>query len=228
VVLDGAGPLLAHLGIVIDREEVVDPASLPWDEARALEIQLANGSAFDAGRTQVELRAMHNGSELFVRAEWADDEEDYGYWPWQKTQDGWRYLQTSSKDECRYCEDRFSLVFPIQQDGDFDRIGFAASCHVHGDFGWGYKGAARWIDVWHWKAARTDSVGQVDDKYWVWVDFDNKDIGRHGGPKAGGGYAKNLSEEKDHPPYLPETLDAVVKGSIPNEKAVEHTPERAA
>lgn len=212
----------------IDQEEVAHPASLPWGEARPLEIQLANGSAFDEGRTQVELRAMHNGSELFVRAAWADGEENYEYWPWEKTQDGWRYLQTSPKDECLHYEDKFSLVFPIQQDGDFERFGCAASCHVHEEYGWGYKGTGRWIDVWHWKAARTDPVDQVDDKYWSWVDFDSKDIGRHGDPKEGGGYVKNYSEEKDHPPYLPESLTAVVQGSMSNEKALEYTPEKAA
>jgi hypothetical protein len=212
----------------VGQEEVTDLTALSWDQARSLEIQLANGNAMDAGRTRVDLRALHNGDELFVRAEWADDDEEYNYWPWTKTEDGWKYMQTSAKDECRCYEDKFSMVFPIQQDGDFERFGCAASCHLHKDFGWGYKGTSRWMDVWHWKAARTDSVGQVDDKYWSWADFDNKDVGRHGDPKQGGGYVKNRSEDKDHPLFLPESLDAIFKGSFPKEKAVEYTPEKGA
>jgi hypothetical protein len=212
----------------IEQEEVSDLTALPWDQARSLEIQLANGNAMDGGRTRVDLRALHNGSELFVKAQWADDDADYDYWPWKKTDDGWEYMQTSAEDECRCYEDKFSMVFPIQQDGDFERFGCAASCHVHEDFGWGYKGTSRWLDVWHWKAARTGSVGQADDKYWSRADFDNKDVGRHGDPKQGGGYVKNRSEDTDHPLYLPESPDAVVKGSIPKDKAVEYIPERAA
>jgi hypothetical protein len=210
----------------IEQAEVSDPAALPWDEAQSLEIQLANGNAMVAGRTRVDLRAFHNGDELFVKAEWGDDDEDYNYWPWKKTGDGWEYMQTSAEDECRYYEDKFSMVFPIQQDGDFERFGCAASCHLDQDFGWGYKGTTRWLDVWHWKAARTSSVGQADDKYWAQVDFDNEDIGRHGDPKQGGGYAKNRSDDQDHPQFLPESLDDVVKGSIPRDKAVEYTPEK--
>ncbi len=210
----------------IDQADVADSTGLAWDEARPLEVQLANGSSFDSGRTRVELRAMHNGEELFVRAAWADDDEEYFYWPWKRTEDGWRHLQTSEKDEYTYYEDKFSLVFPIQQNGDFERFGCAASCHLHEDWGWGYKGSDRWLDVWHWKAARTGSVGQVDDKYWSWVDLENKDVGRHGDPKESGGYTKNFAEGTDHPLFLPESLEAIAKGSFPKEAAVAYTAEK--
>jgi hypothetical protein len=207
----------------IDAREGVELTELPWDDAKPLMVQLANGNGMDAGRTPLELRALHDGNELFVRAVWADDDEEYRYWPWKKTDDGWEYMQTSANDECRCYEDKFSLVFPIQPDGDFERFGCAASCHMHSDYGWGYKGTGRLIDVWHWKSARTGSVGQVDDKYWDRADFDNKDIGRHGDPKEGGGYVKNRSEDKDHPLFLPDSPDAVSRGAIPKERAVEYT-----
>lgn len=212
----------------VEKTEVDKLTALPWDKAQPLEVQLANGSSFDAGRTRVELRAMHNGDELFVRAAWADDDEDYFYWPWKKTEDGWQHMQTSEKDEYTYYEDKFSLVFPIQQDGDFERFGCAASCHLHEDWGWGFKGTDRWIDVWHWKAARTNPVGQVDDKYWAWVDLNAKDCGRHGDPKETGGYAKNFSDEVEHPLFLPESLNEITKGSFPKEAAVPYSADRAA
>ncbi len=212
----------------IDTVEVSDLVALPWDKAQALKVPLVNGSSFDAGRTLLVLRALHNGDELFVQAQWDDDDENYEYWPWRKTEDGWEYLQTSAKDECKCYEDKFSLVFPVQPDGDFERFGCAVSCHLHGDYGWGYKGYDRLLDVWHWKAARTDPAGQVDDKYWSVVDFDNKDIGRHGDPKEGGGYTKNRKEEIDHPLFLPDSPDAVVQGSFPKDRAVEYTDEAGA
>ncbi len=207
----------------IDKHEVAELATLPWDQTKPLVVQLANGNAMDAGRTKVALQALHDGDELFVKAVWVDDDGDYDYWPWKKTDDGWDYMQTSAKDECRCYEDKFSLVFPIEPDGDFERFGCAASCHMHGDYGWGYKGTAQLLDVWHWKSVRTDPVGQVDDKYWSEVDFDSKDIGRHGDPKEGDGYAKNRSEDKDHPVFLPDSPEAVFHGSVPKEHAVEYT-----
>jgi hypothetical protein len=203
----------------------VDLKSLPWDESQPLHVQLANGSSMDEGRTLLTLRALHDGSQLYLRAQWADNDEDYDYWPWRRTETGWRYLQTSPKDECHCYEDKFSLIFPIQPDGDFERFACAASCHVHKDYGWGYKGTSRLIDVWHWKAARTGSVGQVDDKYWAEADFESKDIGRHGDPKEGGGYTKNRTDDVDHPPFLPDSLDAIYHGSFPKERAVPYTAE---
>jgi len=212
----------------IPRSEATDLTAIPWDRAQPLEIQLANGSSMDAGRTRVTLRALHDGEEIFVQAVWADDDENYDYWPWKKTDTGWQYLQTSAKDECRCYEDKFSLFFPVQPNGDFERFGCAASCHLHGDFGWGYKGSKYLLDTWHWKAARTDPAGQVDDQYCSEVDFSQKDCGRHGDPNTGGGYVQNRSADKDHPLYLPDAPDAVFHGAIPKARALAYTEQAGA
>jgi hypothetical protein len=207
----------------IAQSEVVDLTALPWGECRPLETQLANGNGLSAGRTRIEFRALHDGEELFVNAVWADDTEDYGYWPWKKTDGGWEYMQTSAKDECRYYEDKFSLIFPVQPCGDFERFGCAASCHLDSKFGWGYKGSKDLLDTWHWKSVRTDPVGQVDDQYCTEVDFAQKDIGRHGDPDQGGGYIVNCDPKKEHPLFLPDAPEAVVHGSFPKSRAVEYT-----
>ena len=110
--------------------EASELSTLPWARAEPLEIQLANGSGMDGGRTLVRLRALHDGEEVFVEATWADDDEDYDYWPWKKTDKGWEYLQTSAKDECRCYEDKFSLFVPIEPSGDFERFGCAAFDHA--------------------------------------------------------------------------------------------------
>jgi hypothetical protein len=82
--------------------------------------------------------------------------------------------------------------------------------------------------VWHWKATRTDPVGQVDDKYWSEVDFEAKDVGRHGDPKTGGGYNKNISDDGTHPTFLPDDPAAVRQGIIPADRTVEYSEEVAA
>ena len=207
---------------------VGDLAELPWHKAAPLRIALAGGAGFDGGKTWVTLRALHDGRQLFVAAEWLDTAEDRQYMPWKKMPGGWKHLVTDPDDENVYYEDKFSLIFPAEPDWRFERFGCAAHCHIGGGRAYGAKGSDRLVDVWHWKATRTDPVGQVDDKYWSQLDFTAKDAGRHGDPAAGGGYRKNISADKKHPAYLPDDPSAVKQGMIPTEHARPYAPERAA
>ncbi len=200
--------------------EPVDLAALPWHEARPITVELANGFGFRDGRTTATLRALHDGHRLFLKAEWLDAEEHRRYHPWRRTEDGWEQLDTN--------EDRFSLVFPIQPSPSFDRFGCAASCHAGGGRDYGYKATPRLLDVWHWKATRTDPVGQVDDQYWSVADFERRNVGRLNDPKESGGYESNVSDDRSRPAWLPERLELARDGIIPREHAVEYSPEAAA
>jgi hypothetical protein len=202
--------------------------TLPWNRATPRSIRLANGIGFEGGQTEVSLRALHDGRELFLLAQWADPTEDRQYMPWKRTPDGWQHLMTNENDESTYYEDKFGLVFPIRSDLRFERFGCAIYCHLGGGRAYGYKGTDRLADVWHWKGTRTDPVRQVDDKYWSQVDFSAKDVGRHGDPKDGGGYKKNFSARKAHPDFLPDGPHAVKQGIIFTDHAIEYTAERAA
>lgn len=195
-------------------------AELPWDQAVPLSIRLVGGSGFTSGQTNLTLQALHDGQELYVKAQWDDASENYDYWPWQKRADEWEYLQTSKKDETVHYEDKFSIVFPITPSWQFEQVGCAVYCHVDGKFGCGYKGGQPDIDVWHWKAARTGSAGQVDDKYWSKVDFSAKEFGRFADPKDGGGFIKNITEDGTQPLYLPDDWSNVFHGAIPKDHAV--------
>ena len=207
-------------------------ATLPWGDAKPLAIHLSNGSEHEAGQTQVLLRALHDGNEMFIKAVWLDDDENRQYMPWRKVGSKWENLRSGPAggpmlDECLYYEDKFALAFPIEPDWRFERAGCAVYCHAGGGRAFGYKGTTRPVDVWHWKATRTDSVGQVDDKYWSEVDFSAKDVGRHGDPKESGGYSKNIPKEALHPSFLPDELAAMHDGIIPAGHAVEYTEAAA-
>jgi Ni,Fe-hydrogenase I cytochrome b subunit len=217
----------------IEKAAAVEMAELPWNNSTPLAIQLVNGVGFDGGRTRVVMQALHNGDEVFIKAVWADPLAQFDYWPWKKTISGWEYVQTSANDECHCYEDKFSLFFPIQHSGDFERFGCAASCHLDSRHGWGYKGSRDLLDTWHWKAARTDPVGQVDDQYCDVVDFSQKDCGRHGDPNTGGGYVVNRAgpksaEPKDRPLFLPDGPHAAFHGAMTKAHAVKYSDAAAA
>jgi len=188
--------------------------SLRWEEAAPLVIRLADGMGFDKGCTQVTLQALHDGKDLFVRAQWFDPTEDRRYQPWQKTADGWQQLVTAENDESYYYEDKFSLIFPTQRSWQFETFGCAACCHAGTEgHAYGSKGFDTILDVWHWKATRTDPLNQIDDKYW-WKLEPGGEGGRHGDPDSEGGYKKNASKDGDCPKYLPATPWAVRQGGI--------------
>jgi hypothetical protein len=203
-------------------------AALPWLEAPPLRVWVANGTGFRSGQTPVVLRALHDGRELFVRAEWDDPTEDRQYRPWKKTADGWERLNDSGDHPDVYYEDKFSLVFPIEPDWRFNLVGCTVVCHGDSRRSYGYKGGPKLIDCWHWKAVRTDSVGQVDDQYWTVADFDERNVGRRNDPKDSGGYEDNGSEDGARPEFLAGTPEAAVRGAIHADEAVPYTPEAAA
>jgi len=204
-----------------------DIEPLPWDTAPPLEIALANGLGFAGGRTRVALRALHDGSEIFVLAEWDDPKEDRRYMPWMRTPGGWDHLMTDEDDESVHYEDKFSLIFPPRGDRLFRWFGCAAQCHIGGGRAYGSKNSPSIIDVWHWKSARTDPAGQADDKYWHVADPKDPDVGRYGDPAGSGGYKKNFAKGGTEPLRLPADADAIRMGALLADRSVEYSLERA-
>jgi hypothetical protein len=59
-------------------------------------------------------------------------------------------------------------------------------------------------DNWHWKAARTNPVGQVDDKFLTGVLEDPEDLesANHGDSTESGGYTSNANEDDSGPAMM--------------------------
>lgn len=207
----------------------VDVTQLPWEQARPVTAHLVNGNGLDAGQTEVTLRALHNGDELFLLAEWNDPTEERRYTPWKRTAAGWEHLKSNAKDESVYYEDKFSMMFPIQPDWRFEQAGCALYCHAGGGNPYGFKYSDRLVDEWHWKAVRSDPVGQVDDRYVTHPESETKLSGRHNDPEEeGGGYKPNGSPDQAHPSFLPGDPSDTLLGAIRKEHAVEYTEQQAA
>lgn len=104
----------------------------------------------------VTINAMADGQFLYLSASWADTTNNDTKKQWSF--DGTTWTQDGD-------EDRIAFVWDM---GDNGADGATCTQMCHGD------GLMRTttgkVDVWHWKAARTNPMGFVDDKHWDTTD----------------------------------------------------------
>ena len=195
-------------------------AEAAWDKAKALQVVVDKlPYEPDTGypgisRTTVSLRAMHDAENLYMLIEYDDPTMSLERFPWIKQADGsWKQKanKDSTKHENTYYEDKFAVLWDINARG-FKKKGCNAACHMADngmnegvkDTAPGRKFTARQgqtIDMWHWKSVRSWPVGQIDDQF---IDdtkdpTKNKNWGRKGDTKTGGGYKNNVSKDGKMP-----------------------------
>ena len=106
----------------------------------------------------VTLNAMADGEFLYLAAEWDDPTTTENIYKKLWSFDGSTWDQSGD-------EDRIGFVWDMGLNGS-DGANCMTMCHsplMHTNNGI--------VDVWHWKAARTNPMGFVDDKYW---DIDDR------------------------------------------------------
>ena len=117
-----------------------------WKDVAPIKVKVVPARDKDAknytGTIEVDLRAVTHGENIYFLAEWPDKTKDAEHktLQWDKEKDG--YVETKVR------EDRFVLRFDMG--GDFE------VCMLSGT---AYK-----VDVWHWKAYRSQTVGVAHDK----------------------------------------------------------------
>ncbi len=111
------------------------------------------------------LKAMVDDDNLYVLASWDDATSTHSIAKNQWTFDGATW--SASGDE-----DRVGIIWDMGQNGA-DAANCLTMCH-----GTEMKTNVGKVDVWHWKAARTNPLGFTDDKWW-------DTAGRHGDAGSG-------------------------------------------
>ncbi len=176
-----------------------------WAEAPRLEVatigakDALNNSDLTQG-TVVTVQAAYDSNNLVVRAEWTDSTESIlkSAWHW----DGSRFVKLGN-------EDRFILLWPIDNNAEFANKGCAAACHqADEDEDWWMGADSDDIryDAWQWLSARTNPIGQVDDEWWsTLADPNNPDSSRHTDTKDSGGYQENVAADKRGPAFMQST-----------------------
>jgi hypothetical protein len=130
--------------------------------------------------TQVAtLYAMDDGLNFYLAATWADTTESIDKKQW--FYDGSTWTQSEN-------EDRFGIIFDMGLN-DPEGVNCQTMCHpplMHTSNGY--------VDVWHWKAYRSNPMGVADDKRWETDD-------RHSDPGTSS-YSDNGPDASDLPEFM--------------------------
>ncbi|MFQ5607236.1 MAG: ethylbenzene dehydrogenase-related protein [Candidatus Zixiibacteriota bacterium] len=129
------------------------------------------------GQTTVTMKAATVNNTLYILAEWTDPSatESINKKRWQNTAGVW---SVGLEDE-----DRFFIMFDAGDNG-VEGADCATMCHQPTAGLMATSGGGH-VDVWHWKAARTNPAGFLDDKWW-------DGVGRGSDAKVTSGYTDNL------------------------------------
>jgi thiosulfate reductase cytochrome b subunit len=204
-----------------------------WASATPVTIRTAKGTNSPDTISDVTVRAVHDGKHVYFSFQWTDADVSFKRYPLQKTEAGWKVLQTAfeNADENTYYEDKLSMYVTKVRNGSC-----ASTCHLgdgpsaaKGDkHGLHYTTGGEYGDVWHWKSVRTNNMadlagepGYTDDQYFgpkTPIKPGRYTGGYYADPDQGGGYDYNFTKLdpkkplKDTyvvPKFLPHNGDAV-------------------
>jgi cytochrome b subunit of formate dehydrogenase len=188
-----------------------DPGDPIWARAEAAIFRTVKGVNNPHDHVDVTVKAVHDGQHVYFQFQWADPDASYKRFPLVKTEKGWKVLETAfeNADENTYYEDKLSVYFTNVRNGSC-----ATTCHVgagpHAErgekHGLHYTTGGETGDVWHWKAVRSNFVGEptgepgyMDDQYFgpltpIKNPKDRYTGGYYADPDKGGGYAYNFTK----------------------------------
>ncbi|MBZ0136038.1 MAG: hypothetical protein K8I27_06660 [Planctomycetes bacterium] len=151
---------------------------------------------------QVELRALHDGENIWFMARWQDETKSETKKAWEFNEGKWAQAEGD--------EDRFAVAINNNVEG-FAEKGCAALCH-DGAMTTNIEGQT--ADLWHWKAARGGQNGVCDDQHF------NGEVEGRKDDEGKGAYTGNANEDKTAPKWVWK-LKAETTGAFTEEAARE-------
>ena len=197
-----------------------------WGQAS--EVSLPMPVQKGGGPTEATVKAAYDDNNLYFQVKWQDptgtENIHKAMWTYNAPEKTWK--QSGN-------EDRVYFLFNINAT-DFD-AGCAVYCHV-GNSQWdvsedkmGTNNPGESVDVWHWKASRTNPKGHTDDKHWVDLTL-GKEITYEGEKKvttrlsdAGGGFYSD-NKESGLPKFMHKNDPGANVTFLPTEDAVPFDP----
>ncbi len=164
-----------------------------WASIKPQVVHTFGGANFNNGSTDVRVKVAQNEIEMFFHISWDDTSHSLNHLPLQKTETGWQVLENGfyQFDEKTYYEDKFAVI--ISNNCDFAAAGTAhlgpkpladkpANWHGKGyhytldksipqkstteqNTGEPTAGGQNIVDLWQWKAVRTNNMILMDDNF---------------------------------------------------------------
>jgi len=143
-----------------------------WQQATPLQITTVEGANFENGETDLTVRALYNSADFYLHITWEDSTESLRHLPLEKRQGGWSVLHNGYEvfDERDYYEDKFAIMLAKNC-----KLSAAGTAHLGPTplkdkprhwTGKGYHYTKQGVvDLWHWKATRTNRMFQADDNF---------------------------------------------------------------
>lgn len=175
-----------------------------WKNAPQVTINTVRGANLPGGETKVKIKAVTYKNDSYWLFVWQDPTRSQKHLPLQKTEAGWRVLQTEfgKQDEDGFYEDKFAMMLSHSPE-----IAGAGTVHLGpqplknkpsaaGGRGLHYTDDGAIVDLWHWKSVRTGAIKQMDDNFFgppkPAYQWERRYKGGYAvDPKAGGGYGMN-------------------------------------
>jgi hypothetical protein len=165
--------VIHHVNSIPKLDGVMDDAI--WTRARPVVIHTQQGANFGgSGESTVEVRAVHNGTDVFFAFKWTDPTRSLRRIPIIKKEDGWHALDNRADrmDVVDFYEDKLAIIFSDTAD-----LGGAGVTHLgshplpadkprpFNERGFHYTTDGSTKDLWQWKASRGGMLGRVDDQF---------------------------------------------------------------
>lgn len=164
-----------------------------WDEADAFVIPLGVSADYSKafGEFDITLKSVHTSSDVYILASWTDPSGTESVDKNQLTYSNGAWSKSGN-------EDRLFFMFDGGDNGT-EGANCATMCHV-GDGFMRVSTSGGHVDVWHWKAHRTNPIGLTDDKWWNDGSGSDGD-GRSSDSKTISAYKDNKTASGNFPLY---------------------------
>jgi hypothetical protein len=145
-----------------------------WAKARPVFVRTQQGANLGGtGESLVEIRAVHDGKDVYFAFKWEDPTRSYRRVPLIKKADGWHLLSSNMDvdDVTDFYEDKLAIGFsrsPTFGAGESTYLGskpLPDKPPPLNGLGYHYTAPGNLMDVWQWKASRGGLLGRVDNQY---------------------------------------------------------------
>lgn len=150
------------------------------------------------------MRSGYFEDRIYFLIEWDDDADskDRQSWYFDPSDKKWKgEHKYANKDDDKFYEDKFAILFPIGEVEGFASSTCYATCHQNLTLVKDMDKHTRHyltvdgqkIDMWHWKRVRGTYADQVDDQMMIYDDPSKQSgaNGRHGDSTGDAGYSSN-------------------------------------